>query len=113
MNILLDTDAILLFIKPGFRVETDPAQSGLTSLTDILRRVFTSHPCSVCTANDLPTVGPTYHDAETNGHFCLGCLELVCDPLPDLAPDQEPDPETEAMACEVVAARRAARTARK
>lgn len=53
------------------------------TLETVLAEFFTSAPCSVCTANDLPTAGPTYHDSETNGHLCLGCLELSTETLPD------------------------------
>ena len=99
MNTFLETAAMQTLTPIG------PALIDIMADT-VLASVFTNAPCSVCAANDLPTVGPTYHDSETGGQFCLGCLELACDPLPELPTD----PESVAYAEEWIAARRAART---
>lgn len=105
----LDTDAAMQTVRPV---------SELTSFADILTHsdiltspalaaVFTVAPCSVCEAGDLPTVGPTFFDSETGGQFCLGCLELACDPLED-GPEELEDPAIVAYAEEWISARCAA-----
>ena len=80
----------------------------LTSFTDILRdpalqAVFVLAPCDFCPAFSL-----TYTDPETQGRYCLPCLEVSTEPLAD-GPE---DPEITAIAREVIAARRASRIAK-
>ena len=101
MNAFLETNAAVNTLTP-----IGPLMADI--LTDaLLASVFSSAPCSVCAANDLPTVGPTFFDSETGGQFCLGCLELACEPLEDGLED----PEIVAFAEDWIATRRAARTA--
>ena len=100
MSLILDTNAAVNTFRPMSEI---PSFGDI--LTDaLLAAVFSVAPCSVCEANDLPTVGPTFFDSETGGQFCLGCLELACEPLED-GPE---DPALVACAEEWIAARSAA-----
>jgi len=62
---------------------TDLTSTDLTSFTDILRdpalqAVFVLAPCDFCPAFSL-----TYTDPETQGRYCLPCLEVSTEPLED------------------------------
>ena len=69
----------------------------------LLAAVFSLAPCDFC-----PSFALTYTDPETQGRYCLPCLELSIEPLAD-GPE---DPEITAIAREVIAARRASRIAK-
>lgn len=69
--------------------------------TEILQTVFKPEPCDFC-----PNSGLVYIDPETQGRYCLDCLVIAAEPLPELPPD----PAVIAFAEEWIAARRAARS---
>ena len=99
--------------KDAPNTDAQTQEGGLTSFADILTdailsTLFTPGVCSVCEACDEETFGLTYLDPETGGRFCLLCLESACKPLED-GPE---DPELEAIAREVIAARRALKSTR-
>ena len=63
----------------------------------LLATLFIDAACDLCGKPKR-----VYPDPETGGRICLDCLEMLCEPLPELPPD----PEICAMGREIVAARR-------
>lgn len=65
-------------------------------IDDVLFNVLRPAFCDVCKMDGVHTFGLTYKDVSTNTRYCL---EIACEPLPELPPD----PALMAMAAGIVA----------
>ena len=69
------------------------------TLDAVLAEFFTSPRAACAAQTTCRPPAPTYRDPETGGHYCLGCLELSTEELPEMPPD----PAITEMAREIIA----------